>query len=99
MSQRVFLGGGPEGLLVFRACFGGQQWSTVSLLSVSLHSAGALQGVRQRAPSKGSCKRPLQRLLQRAPAKGSCNKAFQKNAIITYSENITKYNEKRQNVS
>ena len=23
MSQRVFLGGGPEGLLVFRACFGG----------------------------------------------------------------------------
>ena len=22
MSQRVFLGGGPEGLLVFRACFG-----------------------------------------------------------------------------
>ena len=22
MSQRVFLGGGPEGLLAFRACFG-----------------------------------------------------------------------------
>ena len=45
MSQRVFLGGGPEGLLVFRACFGGAcvvgswSWSPglVCLAALVLH--------------------------------------------------------------